>query len=205
MISDATKRSIVRWIHLLFAIPIIGYVYSPFKELPNYAPVVRFVAMPVIVLTGFWMWKGYLLRRLVSKRSALLFAALCAGAVPGALADQEFYRGDSTYYAQPSPSKKQIPGMTSMSPGTYQRLGVGMLGDVVLRITPTEVQLSLHHDRETLTAAKRQSFLSVEIVTLSSGRGVQFFRPVEHRLHHLLVYAPGGGLQDLVGLVEKKG
>ena len=39
-------------------IPIIGYVYSPFEELPNYAPVVRYVALPVIVLTGFWMWKG---------------------------------------------------------------------------------------------------------------------------------------------------
>jgi hypothetical protein len=46
------KRSIFRWIHIVFAIPIIGYIYSPFKELPNYAPVVRYVAVPVIVLTG---------------------------------------------------------------------------------------------------------------------------------------------------------
>jgi hypothetical protein len=38
MISNATKRSILRWIHLVFTIPIIGYVYSPFEELPNYAP-----------------------------------------------------------------------------------------------------------------------------------------------------------------------
>jgi len=57
--KEATKRSIFRWIHLIFAIPIIGYVYSPFKELPNYAPVVRYVAIPVIALTGLWMWKGY--------------------------------------------------------------------------------------------------------------------------------------------------
>jgi hypothetical protein len=66
--NDATKRSIFRWIHLIFAIPIIGYVYSPFKELPNYAPVVRYVAFPVIALTGLWMWKGHLIRRLISKR-----------------------------------------------------------------------------------------------------------------------------------------
>jgi hypothetical protein len=65
--SDATKRSIFRWIHLVFAIPIIGYIYSPFKELPNYAPIVRFVAFPVIALSGLWMWKGHLLRRLISK------------------------------------------------------------------------------------------------------------------------------------------
>jgi hypothetical protein len=66
--NDATKRSIFRWVHLIFAIPIIGYVYSPFKELPNYAPVVRYVVIPVIALTGLWMWKGHLLRRLISKR-----------------------------------------------------------------------------------------------------------------------------------------
>lgn len=67
--NQATKHSILRWIHIVFAIPIIGYVYSPFEDIPNYAPVVRFVAVPVIVLTGLWMWKGHVLRRLISKRS----------------------------------------------------------------------------------------------------------------------------------------
>ena len=67
--KEAAKRSIFRWIHLVFAIPIIGYVYSPFEELPNYAPVVRFVAIPALGLTGLWMWKGHVLRRLISKRS----------------------------------------------------------------------------------------------------------------------------------------
>jgi hypothetical protein len=54
MMSDSTKRSILRWIHIVFAIPIAGYVYSPFKELPNYASVVRSFAVPVLVLTGLW-------------------------------------------------------------------------------------------------------------------------------------------------------
>ena len=58
--SNATKRVILRWIHLIFAIPIIGYVYSPFAELPNYAPVVRFVAVPILILSGFWMYAGLL-------------------------------------------------------------------------------------------------------------------------------------------------
>lgn len=70
MISTATQRTIVRWIHIVLAIPIAGYVYSPFEELPNYAPVVRFVSVPLLVLTGLWMWKGHVLRRLVSKKSA---------------------------------------------------------------------------------------------------------------------------------------
>jgi len=67
--NDATKRSIFRWIHIVFSIPILGYVYSPFEELPNYAPIVRFVSIPVLVLTRLWMWKGHVLRRLISKRS----------------------------------------------------------------------------------------------------------------------------------------
>ena len=68
--NDATKRSVFRWIHVIFSIPIAGYVYGPFEELPNYAPVVRFVSIPVLVMTGLWMWKGHVVRRLLSKRSA---------------------------------------------------------------------------------------------------------------------------------------
>jgi hypothetical protein len=67
---DATKRLILRWIHLVFSIPIIGYIYSPFENIPDYAPVVRYVAVPAIVLSGLWMWKGHLLARLFSKRPA---------------------------------------------------------------------------------------------------------------------------------------
>ena len=58
MIRNAAKRSILRWIHLIFAIPILGYIYSPFEELPNYAPVIRFVSIPVLILSGFWMYAG---------------------------------------------------------------------------------------------------------------------------------------------------
>jgi hypothetical protein len=68
--NDATKRSILRWIYIIFGIPIIGYIYSPFEEIPNYASAVRYVFLPVIVLSGFWMWKGHVLRRFISKRSA---------------------------------------------------------------------------------------------------------------------------------------
>jgi hypothetical protein len=66
IMKDATKRSIFRWIHIVFAIPIIGYIYSPFEQIPNYAPATRFVFVPVIVLSGLWMWKGHVLRRLIS-------------------------------------------------------------------------------------------------------------------------------------------
>src|ERR1035441_10675264 len=54
--SNATQRSILRGIHIILGIPILGCIYSPFEQLPNYAPVVRYVALPLIVLSGFWMW-----------------------------------------------------------------------------------------------------------------------------------------------------
>ena len=68
MISNATQRTIGRWIHIVFSIPILGYIYSPFENLPQYAPLVRFVFLPVMVL-GLVMWKGHVLRRLILKRS----------------------------------------------------------------------------------------------------------------------------------------
>jgi thiosulfate reductase cytochrome b subunit len=68
--SNTIKRAILRWIHIVLSIPIVGYVYSPFDRIPQYAPAVRFVFLPVIVLSGLLMWKGHVLRRLVSKRSA---------------------------------------------------------------------------------------------------------------------------------------
>jgi hypothetical protein len=74
-VKEATKRSIVRWIHLIMAIPIAGYIYSPFDKIPNYAAPTRFVFVPILVLSGLWMWKGHLLLRLLSKGSAQYDAA----------------------------------------------------------------------------------------------------------------------------------
>jgi hypothetical protein len=70
IMKEATKRTIFRWIHIVLAIPIVGYIYSPFDQIPNYAPATRYVYVPILVLSGLWMWKGHLLRRLLSKRSA---------------------------------------------------------------------------------------------------------------------------------------
>jgi thiosulfate reductase cytochrome b subunit len=70
MISTATQRTIFRWIHIVLAIPIAGYIYSPFDKIPAYAPPTRYVFLPIMVVTGLWMWKGHVVRRLFSKRPA---------------------------------------------------------------------------------------------------------------------------------------
>jgi hypothetical protein len=56
--NDTTKRSILRWIHLVFIIPILGYIYGEASEVQQYASAVRFIFVPVIVLSGFWMYSG---------------------------------------------------------------------------------------------------------------------------------------------------
>ena len=73
--NNTTQRSIFRWIHLILAIPIVGYIYSPFEKLPDYAFPTRYVFLPVMVLTGLWMWKGHFVRRPISKRSTQQAAA----------------------------------------------------------------------------------------------------------------------------------
>jgi hypothetical protein len=70
IVSRGLTRSIFRWIHLIFSIPILGYIYSPFDKIPQYATPTRYVFVPIMILSGLWMWKGHVVRRLLSKRSA---------------------------------------------------------------------------------------------------------------------------------------
>lgn len=64
-----TTRRILRTIHLILAIPIVGYIYSPFELLPDYAFKTRFIFLPAMALSGLWMWKGHLVRRLFAGAS----------------------------------------------------------------------------------------------------------------------------------------
>ena len=68
--KDATIRWMFRWVHIICSVPIIGYIYSPFEVIPDYAFPTRFIFLPAMVLTGLWMWKGHLVRRLFAKKPA---------------------------------------------------------------------------------------------------------------------------------------
>jgi hypothetical protein len=56
--NSATKRSILRWIHLVVAIPVLGYIYQPASEAQQYAGAARFIFAPVMILSGYWMYTG---------------------------------------------------------------------------------------------------------------------------------------------------
>ena len=68
--STAAQRILCRWIHILFGFPLLGYVYGPPEEVAQYAPLYRYFFVPVLVLSGLWMWKGHLVTRLFAKKSA---------------------------------------------------------------------------------------------------------------------------------------
>ena len=52
------KRSILRWVHLVLTIPILGYIYQPAKDVEQYAGGVRFIFVPILILSGYWMYAG---------------------------------------------------------------------------------------------------------------------------------------------------
>ena len=68
--NQGTKRWIFRWIHIVFSIPILGYIYDSPADTPNYAWAIRDVFLPALLISGLWMWKGHVVRRLISQRSA---------------------------------------------------------------------------------------------------------------------------------------
>jgi hypothetical protein len=56
--TNATNRSILRWTHLIASIPVLGYIYGPLPEVQKYVGAARFIFVPIIVLSGFWMYSG---------------------------------------------------------------------------------------------------------------------------------------------------
>jgi len=56
--NQATKRSILRWIHLVATIPVLGYVYGEPSEVQQYVDGPRYIFIPALILTGYWMYAG---------------------------------------------------------------------------------------------------------------------------------------------------
>lgn len=48
---------ILRWTHLSLGLVILCYIYSPWAAFVSFQVFVKFIIVPVIVLTGIWIWK----------------------------------------------------------------------------------------------------------------------------------------------------
>src|SRR5262249_20234829 len=60
-VNNSIKRSILRWVHLILTIPILGYIYGKPSEVEQYAGAARFIFVPIIILSGYWMYGGVML------------------------------------------------------------------------------------------------------------------------------------------------
>src|SRR5437588_6122321 len=54
----STKRLILRIVHLVAVIPVLGYVYQPVAEAAEYQRFTQLVFIPVAILAGYWMYMG---------------------------------------------------------------------------------------------------------------------------------------------------
>ena len=56
--TSATKRTILRCFHLILSIPLLGYIYEPASEVQQYADGARYIFVPLLILSGYWMYSG---------------------------------------------------------------------------------------------------------------------------------------------------
>ncbi|MGA3226335.1 MAG: hypothetical protein ABSC65_21390 [Acidobacteriaceae bacterium] len=69
--NASRERSVIRVLHLLLSIPILGYLYGPVAFIPRAAWFTRWIAMPVVVLSGLWMWlKPRIMKRSYQRRAS---------------------------------------------------------------------------------------------------------------------------------------
>src|SRR4051794_17038994 len=56
--KPSTKRTILRIVHLVSVIPVLGYVYQPVSEAAEYQRFTQMIFIPVAIVTGYWMYMG---------------------------------------------------------------------------------------------------------------------------------------------------
>ena len=58
----STERKIIRTIHIIGAGIIGTYIYSPWSTIEWFALLNQVFVVPLLILTGIWMWKGHKIR-----------------------------------------------------------------------------------------------------------------------------------------------
>lgn len=66
--NASRERRIIRVLHLVLSVPILGFLYGPVSKIPPAAWITRYVAMPLVVLSGIWLWQKPRLLTLFNSR-----------------------------------------------------------------------------------------------------------------------------------------
>lgn len=54
--NAARERLLIRTLHLVLSIPILGFLYGPVSHIPPAAFFTRVIAFPLVVASGMWLW-----------------------------------------------------------------------------------------------------------------------------------------------------
>lgn len=65
--NTLTERTIFRSIHIIGAAIIGTYIYSPWSSLDWFTLLNQAVVIPVLSLSGMWMWKGHKIKAALRK------------------------------------------------------------------------------------------------------------------------------------------
>jgi len=57
-------RIMIRWMHIVFGLIILCYIYSPFHEVVAFQIIMKFGIIPAITFTGLWIWKFKAINRI---------------------------------------------------------------------------------------------------------------------------------------------
>ena len=61
--TASQERVFIRVLHLVLSIPILGYLYGPVAQIPQAAWFTRWIAMPLVIASGLWLWLKPRIRR----------------------------------------------------------------------------------------------------------------------------------------------
>ena len=62
-------RVALRWSHILAGALVAAVVYSPLRENAAFVLAAQVALLPVLILTGLWMWQQARVRRLLGRSS----------------------------------------------------------------------------------------------------------------------------------------
>lgn len=62
-----TERTVFRSIHIMGAAIIGTYIYSPWSSLDWFTLLNQALVIPVLSLSGIWMWKGHKIKAALRK------------------------------------------------------------------------------------------------------------------------------------------
>ena len=67
-LSGKQQRMILRYSHLLAGMLNVLFIYTPLGDVWAFQLLVQIILVPVIIITGVWMWQQARVRKLIAKR-----------------------------------------------------------------------------------------------------------------------------------------